>query len=58
MEIMAVHDGMSDILGQVLPWRIKVEAHLLAEAFQHMPVVVAGSLGQPPRFDGAFVECF
>ena len=53
---MAVHDGMTDVFRQVLPWRIEIESHLLAEAFQHMPVIITGTLGQPPWLDSAFVE--
>ena len=57
LEVAAIHDGLPHILRQLAPRRIQVEAHLVAEAFQHMPIVVAGALGQPPRLDGALVDC-
>ena len=56
MEVPAVHDGLAHVLRQLAPRRIQIEAHLVAEAFQHMPIVVAGALGQPPRLDGPFVD--
>ena len=57
VEIPAVHDGLAHVLRQLAPRRIQVEAHLVAEAFQHMPIVVAGALGQPPGLDGALIDC-
>ena len=56
LEVAAVHDRVADLLGQVLPRGVEVESHLVAETLEHMPVVLAGALGEAPWLDRAFVE--
>ena len=56
LEITAIHDGVARVLGQILPRRVQVEAHLIAESLKHMAVVFAGAFGHAPRFDGVLVQ--